>query len=88
MKDKITDSFICEIASKSHILNKSAFSFLLSEEALTRVTEVERDSLKIEVRATGDMSMTRGKYIEYAFLVASSFLMAINIASLGTLRGL
>lgn len=82
-KDKGISRLSCEIRSHSHILSEAAFSVLMREESLTRVIEVKNDKLKIEVRTDEKMQGTKLNDIEYAFIVASSFMMSLNIASLG-----
>ncbi len=80
---EVYSRFISEIQSYSHILKRSAFAILMKEEALTRVLDVKRDSLKIEVIMTEEMKRKNKDYFGYAFGVSSSFLMALNIAALG-----
>jgi hypothetical protein len=80
---KIYSRFITEVKSHSHILDKSAFSVLMSEQLLTRVFNVTRDSFKVEVIMTEDMKKINTDYFGYAFGVSSSFLVALNIAALG-----
>jgi hypothetical protein len=81
--NKKIDRFVCEIKSHSHILKESAFAFLKSGESLIRVIEVKNNAFKIEVQTSENMRGTKDKNIEYAFFVTTSFLMALNIASLG-----
>ncbi len=75
--------FISEIKSYSHILSESAFAILMCEEPIIRVLNVEQDKLKIEVIMTEEMKKINKDYFGYAFMVSSSFLMALNIAALG-----
>ncbi len=58
-------------------------SVLMSEQLLTRVFDVRQDSFKVEVLMTEEMKKTNTDYFGYAFIVSSSFLMALNIAALG-----
>jgi hypothetical protein len=75
--------FISEIKSCSHILSESAFAILMCEEPIICVLNVEQDKLKIEVIMTEEMKKINKDYFGYAFMVSSSFLMALNIAALG-----
>lgn len=80
---KIFNKFITEVKSHSHKLDKSAFSVMMSEQSLVRVSDVTQDSFKAEVIMTEDLKKTTTDYFGYAFMVSSSFLVAINIAALG-----
>jgi hemolysin-activating ACP:hemolysin acyltransferase len=80
---KIHSTFITDIICHSHILEQNAFRVLMSEKALSRVLEVKPNSLKIEIVMTEDMKERNTDYYGYAFVVSASFLMALNIASLG-----
>ncbi len=75
--------FISEIKSYSHILSESTFAILMCDEPIIRVLDVKQDKLKIEVIMTEEMKKINKDYFGYAFMVSSSFLMALNIAALG-----
>ncbi len=79
----IYSRFISEIKSYSHILSESAFAILMCEEPIIRVLDVKQDKLKIEVIMTEEMRKINKDYFGYAFMVSSSFLMALNITALG-----
>lgn len=55
----------------------------MSEKTLSRVLKVSGNRLKIEILMTEDMKEKNTDYYGYAFFVSASFLMALNIASLG-----
>jgi len=80
---KTYSRFITEVRSHSHILNESALSILMSEQSITRVSNVTPESFKVAVIMTEDMKRENVDYFGYAFGVSASFLVALNIAALG-----
>lgn len=79
----VYSKFITEVRSYSHILEKTMFAVLMSEESLVRVLDIKEDRFKVEVRMTEEIKEVNKDYFGYAFLVSSNFLMALNIAALG-----
>lgn len=80
---KTYSRFITQIRSHSHILDESAFSILMSEQSLTQVFNVTKESFKVAVIMSEDMKKENTDYFGYAFKVSASFLVALNIAALG-----
>lgn len=76
-------SLSCVIHSHSHFLDEKAFAVLMREEAATQVTKVTRTQIEATIKAEKGHFRTIEDFYPTAHLIASNFIMSLNIASLG-----
>lgn len=76
-------SLSCVIHSHSHFLEDKAFAVLMREEAATQVTKVTKAQIEATIKATKENFRTIEDFFPTAHLIASNFIMSLNIASLG-----
>jgi hypothetical protein len=76
-------SLSCILQSHSHELNENAFKLFMNDASLTQVTKVTKTQLEIAIKTDKKNVGSIEDFYPKAHLIASNFIMAMNIASLG-----
>lgn len=76
-------SLSCIIQSHSHFLDDKAFAVLMRDEAATQVTKVTKTQIEATIKAEKAHFRTIEDFFPTAHLIASNFIMSLNVASLG-----
>lgn len=76
-------SVSCIIESHSHKLSEEAFALLMTDKTLTKVRKVDEKYIDLVLRAEKSYFKNPKNFYLHAHVVASNFVMALNIASLG-----
>lgn len=76
-------SLSCILESHSHELNEDAFDLLKSRESQAQVTDISSRQLEITFKSPKELFKSIDEFYPKAHLMASNFVVAINIATLG-----
>lgn len=73
----------CILQSHSHNLNREAFKFLMNDASQAQVTDITKRQIEVTFKSPKKLFSNIDEFYPKAHLMASNFVMAINIASLG-----
>jgi hypothetical protein len=76
-------SLSCILESHSHKLNEKAFSLLKRRESQAQVTDISGRQIEITFKSPKQLHKNIDEFYPKAHLMASNFVIAINIATLG-----
>jgi hypothetical protein len=76
-------SLSCILESHSHDLNEDAFSLLKNRESQAQVTNISGRQIEITFKSPKELHKDIYEFYPKAHLMASNFVVAINIATLG-----
>ncbi len=76
-------SLSCILESHSHDLNEDAFRLLMNEASQAQVTDISKRQIEITFKSPKDLYNNIDEFYPKAHLMASNFVVSINIASLG-----
>ncbi len=73
----------CVLQSHSHNLNRKAFKHLMNDASQAQVTYITQRQIEVTFKSPKRLFSNLDEFYPKAHLMASNFVMAINIASLG-----
>ena len=76
-------SLSCVIQSHSHYFDEKAFSVLMNNMMLTQVIKISKTQIELAIKSEKSNFCTIEEFYPKAHLIASCFVIALNIASLG-----
>ena len=76
-------SLSCVIQSHSHIFDEKALSVLMNDAMLTQVVNVARTQIEVAIKSEKSNFSTIEEFYPKAHLIASCFVIALNVSSLG-----
>jgi hypothetical protein len=71
-----------EVRSYSHELNEEAFKLLKSGKSILKISNIKKDSFNLQIEYDPN-NYQKEHNLHHAYLIISSFLVGINIATLG-----